>query len=235
MDVSRPMIAAGAPHRDARWVQAFPLLTGLDAATRDRLAEAATIMTLPAGAATFRPGQHCESYVLVISGVVRVHMISETGREVVLYRIEGGETCILTTACLLANMDYAAEAVAETDVCVAVLPRSAFQDAMARSAVFRDFVFKAFGERIADLLLVVEEVAFRRLDLRLARLLLQRQNADGSVFNSHQELAFELGTVREVISRQLKEFERRGWVVLGRGRIDVRAAAALRDLIRQAV
>jgi CRP/FNR family transcriptional regulator len=214
----------------AEWIETFAPLAGLDGATRHLLAKAASLMTLPAGAVAFSPGQQCDAYVLVISGSVRVHMISETGREIVLYRVEGGQTCILTTACLLADMSYAAEAIAETEVRVALLPQPAFRELMARSTVFRDFVFQAFGNRIADLLLVVEEVAFRRIDLRLARLLLDRREATGSVRLAHHDIAVELGTVREVVSRQLKDFERRGWVTLHRGRVDVCAPVKLREL-----
>jgi CRP/FNR family transcriptional regulator len=222
-------MAERSPERG--WLDAFKPLAGLEPEARRLLASTATVITMPAGAMTFSPGQQCQAYVLVIAGSVKVHMLSETGREIVLYRIEGGETCILTTACLLAGMEYAAEAIAETDVRVALLPRAAFTELMATSAVFRDFVFHAFGQRIADLLLVVEEVAFRRLDVRLARLLLDRRDAVGAVHLSHQELAVELGSAREVVSRQLKDFERRGWVTLNRGRIDVASAPALHALI----
>jgi CRP/FNR family transcriptional regulator len=222
----------GPQHPDGGWTRAFAPLQGLDAPTRQFLEAAASLVTLPAGAVTFTPGEHCEMYVLVIAGCVRVHMLSETGREIVLYRVEGGETCILTTACLLAGMNYAAEAIAETDVRVALLPGAAFRELMARSAVFRDFVFQAFGARIADLLLVVEEVAFRRVDVRLARLLLERQDAAATVRLSHNDLAVELGTAREVVSRQLKDFERRGWVSLHRGSIDLISPADLSNLVR---
>lgn len=213
-----------------QWLDDFPPLAGLDEPSRTLLQRMATTLTLPPGAIAFSPGQHCEAYVLVLAGCVRVHLVSETGREIVLYRVEGGETCILTTACLLADLAYGAEAITETEVSLALLPQSAFHELMARSATFRDFVFKAFGNRLADLLLVVEEVAFRRLDVRLARLLLQRQDADASVHLSHQELAVELGSVREVVSRQLKDFERRGWVALRRGRVELKSLPPLRAL-----
>jgi CRP/FNR family transcriptional regulator len=214
----------------ADWRTAFPGLANLDAAGQARLAAAATRVALPPGAAAFRPGTACEAFVFVIAGRIRVQMVSETGREVVLYRVQPGETCILTTACLLGSSDYPAEAIAEEPVDAMLLPRPAFQALLDAAPAFRDFVFNSFGRRLMDLFSLVEEVAFRRVDLRLARFLLERRDAGNCVLLSHHKLAVELGTVREVVSRQLKEFERRAWVALHRGRIDVRDEAALRRL-----
>lgn len=212
------------------WMDRFPGLAMLDATVRKRLQSAARLATLPAGAVAFRGGSECESYLFVLSGSVRVQMVSATGREIVLYRVEAGQTCILTTACLMASEDYPADAVAETEVRAAVLPAADFQAMTNDSPAFRSFVFEAYGRRIADLMALVDAVAFGRVDVRLAGLLLERGDADGLVALTHQELAIELGSVREVVSRQLKEFERRGHVRLQRARIAVRDVAALRAL-----
>ena len=213
------------------WIDTFPGLAGLEQPARLILQKAAMVATLPAGTVPFRNGDSCETFLFVLSGTVRVHMTSENGREIVLYRVEDGQTCILTTCCLMSNEDYPAEAVAETDVNAAVLPAPGFRELVARSAVFRDFVFSTYGRRIFDLTLLVEEVAFQNIDLRLARFLLEAMDADGRLALTHQEVAVELGSVREVISRQLKEFERRSWVALRRGQIDVLDADALRHVI----
>ncbi len=217
-----------------RWWQAFPSLDALDAASRDLLFRAARRVSVPAGAAVFRPGNPCESYVFVIDGTVRVQQVAEDGREIVLYRLERGETCVLTTACLLAREDYAAEALAETAVEAAILPGGVFRELLHRSAPFRDFVFATFGMRIVDFMQVIEEVAFRRIDLRLARRLLERSGGADRLALTHQELAVELGTAREVVSRQLKEFERRGWVGLGRGHVAIRDRGAIEAFVRRA-
>ncbi len=216
------------------WIEAFPGLAGLEQPARLILQKAAMVATLPAGTVPFRNGDSCETFLFVLSGTVRVHMTSENGREIVLYRVEDGQTCILTTCCLMSNEDYPAEAVAETDVSAAVLPAPGFRELVARSAVFRDFVFSTYGRRIFDLTLLVEEVAFQNIDLRLARFLLEAMDADGRLALTHQEVAVELGSVREVISRQLKEFERRSWVALRRGQIDILDADALRHVVADA-
>ena len=141
---------------------------------------------------------------------------------------------MLTTSCLMSGDAYSAEAVTETPVRAAVLPGAAFQDLMARSAAFRAFVFSAFGERMSGLLALIEEVAFGRIDTRLARLLLDRMGVDGHITVTHQDLAVELGTAREVVSRQLKDFERRGLVALERGRLVIRDPRGLRPVAERA-
>jgi CRP/FNR family transcriptional regulator len=211
------------------WISAFPQLGRLEEPARRLLADAARQVRVPAGAVLFREGSQCADYMLVLGGSVRVQMVGESGREIVLYRVERGQACVLTTCCLMAGEPYSAEGLAETGVEAVTLPAAAFRELLARSAVFRDFVFSVYGTRIADLLLLVEEVAFGRIDVRLARLLAERAG-DGALAATHQELAVELGSAREVVSRQLKEFERRGWVALQRGRIEVRNRTALADL-----
>ena len=215
------------------WIDRFPQLAALPAEDRRLLTERAAEVALPAGATIFAPGVAAESFLLVLDGTVRVQQVAPSGgREIVLYRVSGGETCIMTTACLLSDERYAAEGIAETAVNAVAIPKTAFEDAVARSAGFRRLVFADYAQRISDLMHVVEEVAFERLDKRLAQRLLDLAGADGVVSATHQDLAAELGTAREVVGRQLKEFERRGWVSLARGRIGLREPGRLRTLAR---
>lgn len=223
-----------APMQRDEWLAGFPLLRDIEPEARRRLLEAASLAEVPAGTVVFREGGECHNYLLVLDGAVRVQKVSETGREIVLYRVESGESCILTTTCLLSQETYDAEGIAETPVRAVVLPRSVFEDLLARSAVFRHFVFASYAVRLSDLMLLIEEVAFGRIDVRLADCLMDRRGNDGAVHGTHQDLATELGTAREVVSRQLKEFERRGWVALRRGRVDILAADRLRELARRA-
>ena len=209
----------------------FPTLRDLGEGPARLLADSASHVTLPSGTKIFEAGMACANYLLLASGRVRVQQISESGREIVLYRIGGGETCVLTTACLLAHEDYAAEAIAESEVSAYVVPQSSFDRLLAESPGFREFVFSAYASRLTDLMLLVEEVAFGHIDIRLAQRLLALQDALGTIGLTHQDLAVELGTAREVISRQLKEFERRGWIRRERGRIDLLDAAAMKQLI----
>jgi len=216
------------PH--SAWLSAFPQLGGLDAVSLTRLAEGARCVDVPAAATLFRSGELCENFMLVVDGSVRVQKSAASGREIVLYRVEAGQSCILTTTCLINAERYSAEGIAETAVSGVILPRALFHDLLGRSEVFRKFVFSAYATRLADLLTLIEEVAFGRIDMRLAAFLLEHAEADGGLKTTHQDLATELGTAREVVSRQLKEFERRGWLTLSRGRIELSQLQDLRDL-----
>ena len=221
---------------DRGWLASFPQLAGLGPDEARWLADSGRVVVISSGAVLYRPGDPCNSYMLVAEGRVRVQLVSRAGREIVLYRVGPGESCILATSCLMAGRDHGAEAIAETDIHAIAVPASDFHALLAESVGFRDFVFSTYGNRLVDLIHLVVDVAFHRVDVRLAqRLLSLRPEAPSPLVTAtHQELAVELGTAREVVSRQLKEFERRGWVELQRGRIVLRDHAALADLSRQA-
>lgn len=208
----------------------FPQFARLDADSARTLEASARVMSIPAGTVLFQDGAECSSYVLVLEGSIRVQKVSEGGREIVLYRVESGQSCVLTTNCLIAREDYSAEGIAESPVKALVLPAATFRALLAKSEAFRDFVFSAYASRIADLLMLIEEVAFGRIDVRLGGWLRQHADAKGEIRATHQDIAVELGTAREVISRQLKEFERRGWVALHRGRVEVKNSGGLASL-----
>ena len=206
----------------------------LDATTKAALEKRAFTVRAPAGAWMFREGLACESFPALVSGRIRVQKTGANGREIVLYRVRPGETCVITTACLMRDAVYDAEAVAETEVTAKVLPKADFRELLASSESFRDFVFRAFSARLASLLARIEEVAFERIDRRLAQRLLDAAGEDGAVAQTHRELAVELGTAREVVSRKLKEFERSGWIELYRGGLRLLHPDALRRIVQDA-
>ena len=216
-------------HQDD-WLDAFPELATLEAATRQRLIKGAQPITLPAGVTVFHDGDACGNYLLVLDGSVRVQKVSSNGREITLYRVGDGQSCILTTTCLLAGERYPAEGITETEVRAIALGSGLFQALMADAPGFRQFVFSVYARRVTDLIVLVEEVAFGRMDLRLASRLRDSADPTGAVTTTHQELAAELGTAREVISRLLKDFEHRGLVALHRGRIELTDRQALGQL-----
>lgn len=212
------------------WLGLFEGLRSLDDVSKAELLRSGRIVEMPAGRRIFGPGQAPSSFMLLLEGSVRVHQISESGREIVLYRVSEGESCALTTACLLGYEDYIAEAITETDIRAVAIPRGTFDELVARSPVFRQFVFMAFSRRITDLCRLIDEVAFQRLDVRLAGRLIERSHSTSSIDLTHQELAAELGTAREVVSRQLHELQRRGWIAYSRGHIEIKDRAALEGL-----
>lgn len=217
------------------WLSIFPELKKNQDKAWCTTVTKAMRMQVKRGSVLFRDGDVCKGYVLVVSGAVRVQKIDPQGHEIVLYRVEEGQSCMLTTTCLLANQSYPAEGVAETDVDLVLLPLDAFDAALAESPAFRHFVMANIGYRISDLMLLLEDVAFGRKDVRLARFLLKSSIHNGDILElTHRQLAVELGTAREVVSRLIKDFERKGLLKLGRNKItilqlDLIAAIASRD------
>lgn len=212
------------------WVERFPGLSRLEAPIKQLLTTRSTVVKVPSGTTIFGPGNSPENMLFLLDGTVRVQQVSETGHEIVLYRIQAGESCVLTTACLLAFEDYSAEGVAETEVQAAAVPRDVFDDMVAQSKSFRDFVFAAFSKRITDLFLMIDEVAFQKMDVRLADKLVALSGDGDRIATTHQKLSVELGTAREVVSRQLQEFHRRGWIEQSRGNVTLLNKPALKDL-----
>lgn len=218
--------------QDTTWLDRFAGLARLEPAIKAQLLARSAIVAAPAGAVMFGPGKSPENMLFLLAGTVRVQQVSETGHEIVLYRIEAGESCVLTTACLLAYDDYAAEGIAETDITAAAIPRDLFDDLVAQSQSFRNFVFAAFSKRITDLFLMIDAVAFQRVDVRLADKLLKLSGGADTIATTHQKLAVELGTAREVVSRQLQDFQRRGWIAQARGSVVISDRAGLEQLAR---
>ena len=203
------------------WIEQISGLSELPEELQKRLLGQSKIVKLREGEVIFGPGNPPESLLLLLDGTIRVQHLSAEGREIVLFRVSGGDSCILTTACLLAYEDYAAEGLAETDIEAVAIPRAIFEELVSTSKEFRRFMFRAYSKRIADLFLTIEEIAFQRIDVRLAQRLLDMDRGSHVIKATHAQLAAELGTAREVITRQLREFQRRSWVRVGRGSVEL--------------
>lgn len=212
------------------WIDETPGLGGLDAAAKAMLRHGAVRKQIPRGAVLFRPGDRCIQFPLIASGSVRVQRITESGREIVLYRVGAHETCILTTASLISDESYAAEGVAETDVLAYILPADRFNALMNASPSFRALVFDGYSKRIATLMSRIEEIVCTRINVRLAERLLELKDSTNKISVTQQALAADLGTAREVVGRTLKSFERAGWVKLSRGGAEISNIAALQAL-----
>lgn len=212
------------------WTALFKGTAALPRPVRDRLIKVARVIEMPKGAQVFGPTNVPDSLFFLYDGRIRVSQSSDSGREIVLYRVDAGESCVLTTACMLAEEAYNAEGIAETDITAIVLPKPAFDQLVAEEEAFRKFVFAAYSRRLIDLLRVVDDVAFGHMDVRLAERLLTLAGAMKEITATHQQLASELGTAREVVSRVLSDFQKREMIVQSRGRIALIDKNALRRL-----
>ncbi len=194
-----------------------------------------TIARLPAGRYLFTEGDQCAQAGFVVEGVIRVFKTGHGNREVTLYRLFEGESCSLALTCALSSYMYQASAVVEKEAVVAFIPLTTLHWLIQHSSAARQFIFELLAGRFFEVLSLVGELVFRRLDERLAQLLLEfaeQQDDRFIVSRSHEELAYELGSAREVISRLLKSFEQNGWVELQRRMVVLRNVRALQRKAR---
>jgi len=185
------------------------------------LVSAGTQRIIPGGSQIYREGDACSGIAFLLAGEIRVYKIGQTGREITLYEIGPGETCILNASCILSGRTYPAHALALTDLTVLLVPAEVFQELVKQHETMREFVFALLSERLTGVMELVEEIAFSRVDERLKDYLIER-SADGRLDATHQKIANDLGTSREVVSRLLKDLERRGGVRLSRSTITLR-------------
>ena len=211
----------------SRLIEVFPVFGGLAAAELESALINASLVRASHGTVLFDAKQPCRGFPLLLQGTVRVSKTTANGREIMLYQVDPGQACLLSGGCLLGHADYTATAVADTDVTLISLAPDAFHKLLLGYEPFRRFVFGMYGDRLAEVMELVEEVAFSRLDVRLAHLLIHRGPV---VETTHQKLAVDLGSVREIISRLLRSFESRGWVRLEREKVTVLDPKALSQL-----
>lgn len=212
----------------SRLLQQYSMLRELPAAKLEALLAQASLVHLPAGTMVFDENQPCQGFPLLLSGSIHVIKSAISGRELQLYSVNPGESCILTSSCLLGHANYQARGVAKHDTELVVIPPSSFKELLSEHAEFRDYIFSLFSERLTDLMSLVSAVAFQKLDQRLASLLTQRPSP---IHTTHQALADELGSAREIVSRLLKGFSDQGWVKLSREQIEITDLDALKKFV----
>jgi len=212
-----------------RIVRALPILKEADPRLLREFQETAFFALIPEGRDVFIEGDQVDSIALLISGVVRVYKISETGREITLYRFGNGESCILTANAILSQKSFPAVATVEKDAEAVMIPADTFRDWVRRYDMWREFVFELLSQRLSAVMAIVEEVAFHRMDARLASLLSERSFRSDQIPITHQEIAAELGSSREVISRLLEDFSAQGMVEVSRGSIKILDREALQE------
>jgi CRP/FNR family transcriptional regulator, anaerobic regulatory protein len=214
------------------WLRNFPELVRITDRAWTSVAGSAAVVRVQEDEYVYREQEECKHFLLVAAGSIRVQKSSENGGIIALYHLAPGQTCELTTSCLLSGEPYSAEAVAETPSMLVMIPEPRFHEALIHSSQFRDYVLMEIGKGMNELVTLVEEVAFGQMDGRLARCLLGKAHEGARIESTHQELAEELGSAREVISRLLKKFERRDWVRLHRGWIEIVDRGILQEMSR---
>ena len=209
-------------------LQHYPALAEMPATELDGLLANAMLMPIPLGTVIFDENQPCQGFPMLLSGSIRVIKSAPSGRELQLYRVMPGESCILTSSCLLGHTRYQARGIAEQELLMVLLPATSFHSLLAKHEAFRNYVFTLFSDRLTDLMQLVSAVAFQKLDQRLAALLVSKPSP---LRTTHQALADELGSAREIVSRLLKGFSEQGWVKLAREEIEITDKTALKRFI----
>jgi len=227
----------GTPSESARELLArVPFLAYGPPALRTAFVQAAGVVRLKAGAYFHHEGDPCAHFAVLVSGRIRVFKFAETGHEITLYSVGPGEACPLSASCILTSRPVPAMAKVVEPVEAVVIPARTFRTMIAQHETLRSFVFLMLSTRLSEVTSLVEEVAFvpmdERLAYRLVKLLGYANGPRRSVETTHAELAADLGTAREVVSRLLKRFEQLGAIALSRGRIEIRDTTSLRAMVR---
>jgi CRP/FNR family transcriptional regulator, anaerobic regulatory protein len=199
----------------------LPILGRSNSQLMHEFQQAASLARIPAGRDIFVEGDRVNGIALLISGVVRVYKIGDTGREITLYRFGLGESCILTANAILSDKSFPAIASVEQDAEAVMIPNQTFRDWVRRYDLWRDFVFDLLSQRLSSMMVIVDEVAFQRMDVRVASWLLKQAKIQNPIRITHQQIAGELGSSREVISRLLEDFVSAGLIRSGRGTVEI--------------
>jgi CRP/FNR family transcriptional regulator len=217
------------PEQFHRIARVLSILEHADPGLLREFQQKAFFARIPEGHDVFVEGDIADAIALLISGVVRVYKIGETGREITLYRFGNGESCILTANAILSQKNFPAIATVEKQAEAVMIPAEVFRDWVQRYDLWREFVFDLLSDRLSSVIEIVEEVAFRRMDERVATFLSQRLAQSDSIRITHQEIAAELGSSREVISRILEDFSALGMISVSRGTIKLLDQEALQS------
>ncbi len=209
------------PDQYQRIAHSLPIIQQADAGFGREFQQTAFFSRIPAGKDIFVEGDRVQAIALLISGVVRVYKVGATGREITLYRFGLGESCILTANAILSDQSFPANATVEKDAEAVMIPADKFRAWVSRYDLWRGFVFDLLSQRLSNVMALVDEVAFRRMDVRVASLIGTRCRVQNPTRITHQEIAAELGSSREVISRILEDFAARGLIHSSRGEVEV--------------
>lgn len=213
-----------------RVAQVLPLLRACGSAFEREFQKIASFERISAGRDVFLEGDRVDAIALLVSGVVRVYKVGETGREITLYRFGNGSSCILTANAILSRRTFPAVATVEEEAEAVMIPAEAFREWVNRHDLWREFVFDLLSQRLSTVIAVIDEVAFKRMDRRLASLLLEKTKRQNPLRITHQQIAAELGSSREVVSRLLEDFAGDGVVRLERGTVEALDFEALQIL-----
>lgn len=221
-------------HHQTEFSSFFPFIRLAGSDFQQAFFEAAQYVEVPSGVSICDEGQQCDHLTLILGGMGRVYKLSPSGREITLYRIQEGESCVLTASCIMNSLSFPAMAITETVVRGIIVNPKFVRDWFCKEPQWQQFILGLLSDRLSSIITVVEEVAFKRLDVRLAELFSRSlEQGEVQVNKTHAELAADVGSSREVVSRVLRDFSQRGLIRSTRGHIEIIDPTAIADLSTQ--
>lgn len=221
------------PQQKQQLLDLFPFLAQASAEFQRIFFDAAIPAHIPAGHIIAETGSECSQLALVVNGTVRVYKLAAKGREITLYRIKDGDSCVLTASCLMSATPFPAIAVSETELDAVIIPADFAKAWMTQHQAWGNFVFGLISKRLAEVITVLESVTFLPMDARIAAYLAEMAKKGSTLNTTHHEIASDLGTSREVVSRTLKDFDKQGWISMGRGELTIKDIAQLQSLAEE--
>lgn len=217
--------------KEKKLAKNFSFYNKLKPEKRENLLNQLTYIKYPPGKIIMKAGYTCENTFFLLKGSIRVYKVSEKGRELTLYRIQRGEMCLMSIACIMSSSNFPAQAQIEKETEILALPASTFKRYLSSIPELQEFVFGKVFSRLQDVMLTVEDIAFKNIETRIASFLISTVEQNQETLNLTQaEIAKEIGSAREVVSRTLRDFAARGAVELGRGKITIIKQRFLEDL-----
>ncbi|BDQ04055.1 Crp/Fnr family transcriptional regulator [Ignavibacterium sp.] len=218
----------------AELLNALPFLEGYSKAGAEEFLSQSVYSRIPKGKIISTEGDSCSNFSFVLNGSIKVYKIADNGREITLYYLNKGDSCILTASCILSKKKFPAISQAEVDTEVLTIPAEILLEWVDKYEHWRSYVFGLLSNRLADIITIVEEIIFRNVDKRLVNYLLKNAKpGHKEILKTHYAIASDIGTSREVVSRLLKEFEDSNLITLSRKSITILDSKALEEKLKK--
>lgn len=206
----------------------IPFFNEADPKIENEFQQHSILQKFPRSTFVSMEGDSCNYFPIIKSGIIRVYKISASGQEMTLYRIKRGESCILTISCLLSNNHFPAVASVEEDCEVILIPAKTITEWMGKFDLWNEYVYDYLAKVLINVISLLEDITFKRVDIRIAEYLVKAFLSKGKIIKStHQEIASDLGTAREVVSRILKDFEKQKLIAVKRGQLIIEDFSSL--------
>ena len=214
----------------SNFLELFPVLKEADSSAKKEFSQTARFQNIPAQKIIYHTGDECKYFALVISGSIRVFYNTPTGNEATYYRVKKGECCVLTASCLMNGTTFPAIARAEEDVQALILPSSIVREWTHKHKVWSEYILSIISSKMTKIATTMNHLTFCTLNCRIASVLLEKSEKSSTLKITHNEIALEIGSAREAVSRTLKEFEKKELIKMARNTIEILNPSGLKNI-----